>query len=76
MIGILILQLLKTVTTAFDVSFERFIWLKIIASLFCGKCFAKWSINPFPTNDPLMDKTGSWFLLAKGLKNTCGRVTF
>ena len=23
-----------------------------------------------------MDKAGSWFLLAKCLKNTCGRVTF
>ena len=23
-----------------------------------------------------MDKPGSWFLLAKYLKNTCGRVTF
>ena len=23
-----------------------------------------------------MDKPGSWFLLAKCLKNTCGRVTF
>ena len=32
--------------------------------------------NPFLTNVPLMDKPGSWFLLAKCLKNTCGRVTF
>ena len=30
----------------------------------------------FSTNVPLMDKPGSWFLLAKWLKNTCGRVTF
>ena len=32
--------------------------------------------NPFLTNVPLMDKPGSWFFLAKCLKNTCGRVTF
>ena len=32
--------------------------------------------NPFSTNVPLMDKPGSWFLLAKCLKNTYGRVTF
>ena len=29
--------------------------------------------NPFLTNVPLMQKPGSWFLLAKCLKNTCGR---
>ena len=29
-------------------------------------------LNPFSTNVPLMDKPGSWFLLAKCLKNTCG----
>ena len=28
---------------------------------------------PFSTNVPIMDKPGSWFLLAKCLKNTCGR---
>ena len=33
-------------------------------------------INPFSTNVPVMNKPGSWFLLAKCLKNTCGRVTF
>ena len=32
--------------------------------------------DPFSTNVPLTDKPGSWFLLAKLLKNTCGRVTF
>ena len=32
-------------------------------------------INPFSTNVPLPDKPGSWFLLAKCLKNTSGRVT-
>ena len=32
--------------------------------------------NSFSTNFSLMDKPGSWFLLAKCLKNTCGRVTF
>ena len=32
-------------------------------------------INPFWTNVPLTDKPGSWFLLAKCLKSTCGRVT-
>ena len=35
-----------------------------------------WDINLFLTNDPNMDKPGSWFSLAKCLKNTCGRVTF
>ena len=29
-------------------------------------------LNPFSTNVPLMDKPGSWFLLAKCLENTCG----
>ena len=33
-------------------------------------------INPFSTNAPLTDKPGTWFLLAKCLKNACGRVTF
>ena len=33
-------------------------------------------IKSFFTNAPLIDKPGSWFLLAKCLKNTCGRVTF
>ena len=32
--------------------------------------------NPFSTHVPLMGKPGSWFLLAKCLKSTCGRVTF
>ena len=36
----------------------------------------KFSINPFSTNVPLMDKPGSWLLLTKCLKNTCGRVKF
>ena len=33
-------------------------------------------INTFSTNIPSMQKPGCWFLLAKCLKNTCGRVTF
>ena len=33
-------------------------------------------INPFSINFPIMNKPGSWFLLAKCLKKTCGRVTF
>ena len=33
-------------------------------------------INPFSTNVPFTVKTGSWFLPAKCLKNTCERVTF
>ena len=33
-------------------------------------------INSFLTNVPLMDKPDSWFLLAKCLKNTSGRVAF
>ena len=32
--------------------------------------------NTFSTNVTLMDKPGSWFLLANCLKNTYGRVTF
>ena len=32
--------------------------------------------NPFSTNVLITDKPGSWFLLAKCLKNTCRRVTF
>ena len=34
------------------------------------------SINPFLANVPIMEKPGSWFLLAKYVKNTRGRVTF
>ena len=34
------------------------------------------ALNSFSTNVPIMDKPGSWFLLPKCLKNTCGRVTF
>ena len=33
-------------------------------------------LNPFLTNVRLVQKPGSWFLLAKCLKNTYGRVTF
>ena len=33
------------------------------------------AVNPFSTVPP-MDKPGSWFLLAKYLKSTCGKVTF
>ena len=36
------------------------------------KSFYKWVINPFSTNVSLMYKPGSWFLLVKCLKNTCG----
>ena len=45
---------------------------RILAStfIFCLK------LNPFLTSFPFMDKPGCWFLLAKCLKNTCGRVTF
>ena len=32
--------------------------------------------NPFSTNVPLADKPCSWFLLAKCMENTYGRVTF
>ena len=32
--------------------------------------------NPFPANVTIMETPGSWFLLAKSVKNTCGRVTF
>ena len=32
--------------------------------------------NPFQANVPLMEKPGSWLLLAKCVKNTCGRVAF
>ena len=32
--------------------------------------------NAFSVNVPLMDKPGLWFLLAKCLKNTYGRVAF
>ena len=33
-------------------------------------------LNLFPANVPIMEKAGSWFLLAKCVKDTCGRVTF
>ena len=31
-------------------------------------------INAFPANVPIMEKPGGRFLLAKWVKNTCGRV--
>ena len=34
------------------------------------------NFNPFSTNVPHADKPGSWVLLAKCLRNTCGKVTF
>ena len=42
------------------------------------KRFIKFSMlfNSFSSNVALMNKPGSWFLLEKCLKNTCGRVTF
>ena len=33
-------------------------------------------VNPFSTNVPFIDKSGSSILLANYLKNTYGRVTF
>ena len=32
--------------------------------------------NPFSANIPIIEKPGSWSLLAKCVKNACGRVTF
>ena len=32
-------------------------------------------VSPFLTNVPIMDNPASWFLVAKYLKNTCGRVS-
>ena len=34
------------------------------------------TLIPLSTNLPLTDKPGSWFLLAKCLKNTSGKVAF
>ena len=31
-------------------------------------------LKPFQANVPLMAKSGGWFLLAKCVKNACGRV--
>ena len=44
-----------------------------------GKCFAKQQnyiilANLLPANVPIMEWPGSSFLLAKCVKNTCGRV--
>ena len=39
-------------------------------------CETPFFVNPFSSNVPFMDKPGSWFLLAKCLKSTCGKVTF
>ena len=33
-------------------------------------------VKPFPANSTTMEKPVSWFLLAKCVKNTSGRVTF
>ena len=35
------------------------------------KLALKGLINPFPTNVPIMDKPGSWFLLAMFQKHLC-----
>ena len=34
------------------------------------------NINQSQANVPIIEKPSGWFLLAKYLKNTCGRVTF
>ena len=39
-------------------------------------CYLESNLNLFVANVPLMEKPGGWFLLAKCVKNTCGRVTF
>ena len=59
----------------FHVTMYLFIFL-IVSCLTLAKFFLAVLLNPFSTNVPIMDKPGSWFLLAKCLKNTCGRVTF
>ena len=38
--------------------------------------FSKYILNHFSTNVQIRDKPGNWFLLAKCLKKTCGRVKF
>ena len=42
----------------------------------CSCIYFNMQINSFSINFPLTDKPGSWFLLAKSLKNTCESVTF
>ena len=37
---------------------------------------AHYGFNPFLAIVPVMEKPGSWFLIAKDVKNTCGIVTF
>ena len=44
--------------------------------IFLSKSFSFFWFNPFSTNFPIMVKPGSWFLIAKCLKNTFKRVTF
>ena len=41
-----------------------------------SRMFSIMIFKPFSASVPLVDKRGSWFLLAKCLKNACGRVTF
>ena len=48
--------------------------LKLFCNVFA--LYLNETLNPFSTNVPFMGKPGSWFLLAKCFKNTCGRVTF
>ena len=51
--------------------FERIIYLLfLLKSVISGGT----EVNPFQANVPLMEKPGGWFLLAKCVKNTCGRV--
>ena len=38
-------KILKTIAPALGISFEGFSYIKTIASLFCRKCFVKWSIE-------------------------------
>ena len=53
-------------------------WKTCIVSVYvmCNSYKEKenFSLNPFSTNVPFMDKSSSWFLLAKCLKNTYERV--
>ena len=54
-------------------NYETFRWV-LPECRFRGELWGK--LNPSSRNVQIMDKPGSWFLLSKSLKNTCGRVTF
>ena len=72
---IIVLTILKS-KELISIHCQKSLLTKFYVDMLQLKNYGFTTLNPFSTNVPLTDKPGSWFSLAKCLKNTCGRVTF